>query len=133
MGTEAAREVTPEVMKSRLEQFVLGVLALTQPMLTRTDGKDIATQLRRSASATYSNYGAACVARSHADFTSKIGIAFEEADESHRWLRLLKSAELLHDTRGLALIAEAGELRAILSASHLTAKRNRDKYRRQGR
>jgi len=133
MGIGAGVVVTPERIKSRLEQFVLGVLALTRPLLTEIDGRDIAQQLRRSAAATFSNYGAACVARSHADFTSKIGIAFEEADESRRWLKLLKAADLLHDNTADALIAEAGELRAILSSAHLTAKRNRDKYRREGR
>ena len=125
--------VTPEVIKGRLEGFVLGVLALTRPLLSELDGKDIALQLRRSAAAVFSNYGSACVARSHADFTSKIFFAFEEADENRRRLRLLKAADLLHDERAEALIREAGELLAILSSAHLTAKRKRDQYRRQGR
>ncbi len=127
------RAVTPEVMKGRLEQFVLGVLALTKPLLAEVDGRDIATQLRRSATGAFSNYGAACVARSHADFTSKIGVAFEEADESRRWLRLLRAADLLHGEAAEAMTREASELRAILSSAHLTAKRNPDKYRRQGK
>ena len=125
--------VTPELIKSRMEQFALGVLALTRPLLLEIDARDIALQLRRSSTAAFSNYGAACVARSHADFTSKIGIAFEEADESRRWLRLLQAGELLHGESATALLKESLELRAILSSAHLTAKRNRDRYRKQGR
>jgi four helix bundle protein len=125
--------VTDEVNKGRLERIDLGVLAVTRPLLSQLDRRDIARQLRRSASAAFSNYGAACVARSHADFTSKIGIALEEADESLRWLRLLRAGDLLEDPRANGLISEAGELRAILSSAHLTAKRNREKYKRQGR
>ena len=90
-------------------------------------------QVRRSATGAFSNYGAARVARSHADFTSKIGVALEEADESRRWLRLLKAGDLVKGQCVEELIEEAGELRAILSSAHLTAKRNRDRYRRQGR
>ena len=124
---------TPEILKTRLEQFALGILAVTRPLLSEVDTRDIATQLRRAATGASSAYGAACIARSHADFTSKVGLAHEEADESRRWLRLLKAADMLHDERTDALIRESGELRAILSSSHMTAKRNRDKYRRQGR
>jgi four helix bundle protein len=125
--------VTPELIKSRMEQFALGVLALTRPLLLETDARDMALQLRRSATAAYSNYGSACVARSHADFTSKIGIAYEEADESRRWLRLLQAGDLLHGESATALLRESQELRAILSSAHLTAKRNRDRYRKAGR
>lgn len=133
MAMDSEVEVTAELMKERLQELVLGVLAVTRPLLAERQTRDIAAQLRRSAASAFSNYGAACVARSHADFTSKIGIAFEEADESLRWLRLLRAAGLLHGDRLDGLTAEAGELRAILSAAHLTAKRNRDKYRREGR
>ena len=116
---------SPEVLKDRLEKFALGVLQLTAPMLRELETRDIALQLRRSSSSAYSNYGSACVARSHADFTSKVGIAYEEADESRRWLRFLKNANLANDDDIAPLLAESLELRAILSASHLTAKRNR--------
>jgi four helix bundle protein len=126
-------ELTPEGLEARLERLALEVLALTRPLLREADARDFAVQLRRAVTGAHSNYGAACVARSHADFTSKIGVALEEADESRRWLRLLKGAGLLSNARVDAVIREAGELRAILSASHLTAKTNREAYKRQGR
>ena len=125
--------VTPEIIEQRLEQFALEIVRLTRPMLFELESRDMAIQVRRSATGAFSNYGAACVARSHADFTSKIGVAFEEADESRRWLRLLKAADLVKGQIVETLIGEASELRAILSSAHLTAKQNRDEYRRQGR
>jgi len=121
---------TPEELKSRLERLALDVLATTAPLLRELEARDIALQLRRAASAAFANYGSACVARSHADFTSKIGVAFEEADETRRWLRFLKHAGLAPGAELDPLIAESLELRSILSASHLTAKRNRDRRRR---
>ena len=131
MGNESP--VTADMVEERLERLALEVLRLTRPMLCESEGRDSATQLRRAATGAVSNYGAARVARSHADFTSKIGVALEEADESRRWLRLVKAGDLLKDQSLEPLIVEAGELRAILSASHLTAKKNREKYRRRGR
>ncbi len=121
---------TPEELASRLERLALDVLVTTAPLLRELEARDIALQLRRSAAAAFANYGSACVARSHADFTSKIGVAFEEADETRRWLRFLKHAELAPSAELDPLIAESLELRSILSASHLTAKRNRDRRRR---
>ena len=77
--------MTPRELSARIELWATGVLTLTRPLLNRLDSRDLAQQLRRSATATAINYGSATVARSHADFTSKIGIALEEAEESLRW------------------------------------------------
>ncbi len=118
-------------MQDRLERFAPDVFALTKGLLRDIEARNSALQLRDAASAAHSNYGSVCVARSHADFASKIGIALEEADESRRWLRLLKAAGLLRAESVDALLDEAGELRAILSSAHLTAKRNRNRYKRE--
>ena len=59
------------------------------------------------------NYRASCRARSHAEFTAKLGLVAEEADETSELTRL----------RG-----ESRELLAIFSASVGTARR---KQRRQ--
>ena len=89
--------------------------------------RDMALQLRKSATSATSNYGAATVARSHADFTSKLGVALEETDESWRWLRLLRdTSEAAEPGKTLTnLIEEGRQLTAILGAGHMTAKRNR--------
>ncbi len=110
--------MTPEVLNARIEKFAIDVLMVSRPLLSQLAARDSAVQLRRSATGAASNYGAACVARSHADFTSKIGVALEETDETLRWLRLMKAAELLNHNLTNSLIKEAGELKAILLASH---------------
>lgn len=62
------------------------------------------------------------MARSQADFISKIGIACEEADESAYWLELLiESGSVTHERVSL-LVREANELVASLAASRKTAK-----------
>jgi four helix bundle protein len=117
--------VTPRELSARIELWAVSVLRLTRPLLSRLESRDLAQQLRRSATATSVNYGSATVARSHADFTSKIGIALEEAEESLRWLRLCRDGL---DVRGPELdriLEEARQLVAILGASAATAKRKR--------
>lgn len=73
-----------------------------------------------------SNYRAAGRARSHVEFTAKIGLALEEIDESQGWLRHLSLAGMISaadrevfDT----LVQECSELTAILTAATATARR----------
>ena len=67
------------------------------------------------------NYRAACKARSHAEFISKIGIVLEEADESAFWMELLVATSIVPEALVKSQYAEASELSAIFTASHKTA------------
>jgi len=65
-------------------------------------------------------------ARSHAEFTFKLGIVSEEADESAFWLKRMLNANIRSTTAAIEpLLAEAEELARIFGASHRTAKRRR--------
>ena len=89
----------------------------------------LAGQYQDASTSTAANYRAARRARSHAEFTAKIGIVSEEADESVFWLTRMVNAKItstLVDIR--ALLAEAEQLARLFGASHRTALR-----RKQGR
>jgi four helix bundle protein len=75
-----------------------------------------------------SNHRVGGRARSHAEFTSKIGIALEEADESLYWLEYLSDTGLGNKEDLRPLIKEARELVAILTTSNQTA-RSRNRHR----
>ncbi len=79
-------------------------------------------QLAKSFTSVAINYRASCRARSHAEYTAKIGVVAEEADESLGWLEFMQSAKLLGSEEMERLIAEAKELTAIMSASYGTAR-----------
>jgi four helix bundle protein len=81
----------------------------------------LANQIAKCGTSTAANYRAACKARSHAEFISKLGIAEEEADESEFWLELAMDHGLIKRNRLVPLHKEAGELTAILAASRKTA------------
>jgi four helix bundle protein len=87
----------------------------------------------RAATSVSMNYRATCRARSHAEFTSKIGLVAEEADESLGWLETIGDAELLTDLERLRelknLTREADELAAIFSKSAGTARSNQRRKR----
>ena len=63
------------------------------------------------------NYRSAGLARSHAEFTAKLGVVREEADESLYWLVYLRDAELPDPSALEPLVNEAFELFKILDRS----------------
>jgi four helix bundle protein len=75
-----------------------------------------------------SNYRAACCGRSLAEFIAKLGTAVEEADETEHWLWVLGQLGVPSRVEFTEIAREATELRAILSASHGTARRNRRRH-----
>jgi four helix bundle protein len=106
--------------------FALRVLKVFRALPESREGRVLGHQLLRSASSVAANYRAACRARSHRDFISKLGIVEEEADETLFWLEFIAEAGLIPRSKLEDLISEAGQITAIIVASRKTAKnRNR--------
>jgi len=115
--------MTPQELRARLAQFAVGIEAMTRPLLGSLKTRDVALQLRRSANGAASNHRVCGRARSHAEFTSKLSVALEEADESLGWLEHLSDTKLAADDALRPLLKEARELVAILTTSTQTARR----------
>lgn len=111
-------------LKKRTKMFALKVIGIMDAISNRNAGYDLKRQLFRSGTGAGANYRAACIARSKADFISKISVAQEEADESAYWLELLEESGLGPPEKVIPLRKEAGELTAILTQSIKTAKQN---------
>ena len=112
--------MTPEELKKRTKQFALRMLTLTDSLPSKVSGRVLFHQIAK-----YGTSRAACKARSHAEFISKLGIAEEEADESEFWLELAMEHGLVKPKRLTPLHKEAGELTAVLAASRETASSHR--------
>jgi len=69
------------------------------------------------------NYRAAGRARSTKEFSAKIGIVLEEADESVFWLECRSDAGIVRKELLGDLLQEANELVAIFAASYRTSRR----------
>jgi four helix bundle protein len=68
------------------------------------------------------NYRAACRGRSRAEFTAKLGIVLEEADEAVFWLELFQEGNIFPEEKLRDLVQEANELVSIFVCSLRTAK-----------
>jgi len=85
-----------ERLKSRTRRFALDVFELIKLLPATEPGPTIRRQLSKAASSVDMNYRASCRARSHAEFTAKIGTVAEEADESAEWLDVIAEARLVN-------------------------------------
>jgi four helix bundle protein len=107
---------------TRLRVFAAGSIRLCRRMPDDPAAKHVARQLVRAATGGGANYEEARGAESRADFIHKVGIANKELREALYWLQLTHEAALVEDDELGALVREANELVAILTASIKTAK-----------
>jgi four helix bundle protein len=109
---------------ARTKAFGLRSLKLVDHLPRTISGRAIGNQLARSATSIGANYRAACRARSRAEFTAKLGVVAEEADETVYWLELIRDGGLVTETKIGNLLKEADELTAIFTAGRRTSSRN---------
>lgn len=108
-------------MYERTMQFSVRIVRMVKAMPRGIAEDVIAKQLTKSATSIGANYREACHGKSTADFVSKLKISEGEADETLYWLQLLVNSGIMKQSKLQALIDEANELVAILTASTKTS------------
>jgi len=121
-NSESALNVKTEQLRGRTKDFALRIIKLFRALPRSGEATVIGKQLLRSGTSVGANYRAACCARSKAEFTAKLGIVLEEADESAYWLELLIETGSVKKERLQGLLTEAQELAALFTASQRTMK-----------
>jgi four helix bundle protein len=113
--------MTERELLERTKQFALRIFKLFGALPQTIQGRAVAAQLIRSGTSVAANYRAACRACSKPEFVAKLGVVEEEADESAFWLELIIETELLSARKVEPLLAEAGEIVAMMASSKKTA------------
>ena len=109
-------------LRRRTKDFALRIMRMCRTIPSTRETNIINNQILRSATGVAANYRAVGLARSKAEFISKLGIVIEEADETVFWLELLSDSEIIPASKLRELMAEGNELVAIFLASRKTAK-----------
>src|SRR5579862_5505863 len=106
-------------------------MTLAKTLPTTPEGDVVRRQLVKAGTSVAANYRSACRARSHTEFTARIGVVLEEADEAEFWLEVVRDSRMSIAEHLARLCTESRELRAIFAAGALTAsRRGRDNVRR---
>ena len=112
-----------EAFKKRTKKFAIDIIFLYRRLPKTEEAKIIGHQLIKAATSVASNYRAACRGRSDNEFYSKLSIVVEEADETVFWLEVLIESKVYNVEA--AIMKEANEILAIVSASRKTMKENK--------
>ena len=90
-------ESKQEELRARTKKFALRIIRLFKSLPHSPEAQILGKQLLRSGTSVGANYRAAGRARSAAEFSAKIGIVVEEADETVFWLECLVEAEIVKE------------------------------------
>lgn len=112
-----------EQLKARTKKIGIDIIQLMDELPQKTSSWAISRQLVRSGTSIGANYRAACRAKSTKDFTYKLTIVEEEADETLFWLELLEDCKLVSESRTKLLQKEVNEILSITISSINSLKR----------
>ena len=115
----------PTDLRGRTKKLAIRVIKVATALPPTEVGRVLGNQLLRCGTSVGANHREGCRARSPAEFVSILQIALREAEETAYWLELLVEGEVVPEPRLAPLMAEVGEITAMLVASINTAKKNR--------
>ncbi len=109
-------------LKKRTIEFAHRCVKLALTLPETVLGNHIRKQLIKCSTSVASNYRAACIAQSKADFVSKLSIVIEEADESCFWMEFIIEEKLIDERQVVDLLEESKEITSIFMTSRKTTK-----------
>jgi four helix bundle protein len=114
MNGDAGKDDRKHAMRRRTKAFASSVVRLFCKLdIKREELKILGKQLLRAGTSVAANYREASRSRSHAEFTAKIELCAQEADESQLWLELLRDDCGVSPSLTEPIWTEADELIAI--------------------
>ena len=72
---------TAEDLKVRTKRFAVKILEFVETLPRTPGGEALSRQLVRAGLGVAGNYHSSCRARSHTEFTARLGVVLEEADD----------------------------------------------------
>ena len=125
--------VIADELRNRTLRYTLSILRFCRTLPDEWEIRELGRQLLRAGMGVAGNYWSACRGRSDREFIAKLGVAVDEAEESVLWLTVFIQGGIHNDLDAKNLLGEGREIRAILSASHRTARKNRQERARKKR
>ena len=111
------------VLQEKSFSFALHIVAAYKKLCAINEYV-LSKQMLRSGTSIGANISEANMAQSKADFSSKMYIALNEANETNYWIRLLKESAYMDEATAMELHHECSELiRMLVSTTKTTAPR----------
>jgi four helix bundle protein len=118
---------TKTELEERTRRFAVEAMRFVSDLPRGRVSDALGRQLVRSATSIGANYREAQRGESKADFIHKVSIAEKEASETCYWLELCREGKVGGEAESAALLREAEQLLAILTAIGKRAKEARSR------
>lgn len=127
MKIEPRGATQPRDIAERAFKFAVRIVKLCDVLDKKPGvGRVLMSQILRAGTSVVANIEEAQGGQSKADVISKMAIALKEARESHVRLRIVAAASVLSEKKLAAIIKEEEELKLIIGAIIVSAKRRGD-------
>ena len=126
-SSKIRRDKPPEIL-DRTFKFAVEIVKLSGRLDEPGVGRVMMSQILRAGTSIPADVEEAHAGQSKADFVSKISIALKEALETHLRLRLLATANIVSGTETAVLIQEVEEIKRVIGAIIVSAKRNASEH-----
>lgn len=127
-SSKITRDKPPGIL-DRTFKFAVEIVKLSGRLDERPGvGRVMMRQILRAGTSIPANVEEAQAGQSKADFISKMSIALKEALETHLRLRLLATANIVSGTETAVLIQEVEEIKRVIGAIIVSAKRNASEH-----
>ena len=114
-------------IESRLVDFAVSIVNLSDHMPNQRSANHIVGQLLRSGTAPAALYAEARGAESPRDFQHKLKVCFKELNESRVWLKIVIKSKMVNPEKLSSLYQECDELCRIINASIKTSRTNQNR------
>ena len=118
-----SNEEFAEFFKMKTKEWAIKVVMYINKLPDSPIMRNIRFQLIKSCTSVAANYRAACRGRSNAEFSAKISISLEEADESLFWLEMIEGCKIDNSEELAELKKESNVIIGIL----VKARKNTEK------
>ncbi len=112
-----------EFFKNKTKNWAIKIIKYLNTIPDSPVMRNIRFQLIKSCTSVAANYRAACRGRSTAEFSSKISISLEEADESLFWLEMIEGCDIDNSSTLKELKDESHAIIGVLVKARMNTKK----------
>ncbi|MGZ0654366.1 four helix bundle protein [Coraliomargarita sp. W4R53] len=118
--------ITPNPAAEKSYAFALRIIKLRRFLRDEKSEYDISKQVLRSGTSIGANVEEAIGGHSRKDFKHKLTISYQEARETHYWLRLLRDSGFIEGDSAESLLHDCDELLKIIGSTLITLNKDNE-------
>ena len=115
--------IKENVIRDKSFKFSIRIVKLYQYLCNDKKEYNLSKQILKSGTSIGANVEEALGGQSRADFIAKLAVAYEEARETHYWIRILRDTNYITTKQANSILTDIDEIRKIIAKIQITSKK----------